>query len=275
MAGDAGDKKLDAVYEHIWHAHGGGVYERLDESLRPRPPEMLYDLVAGLRPAAGASALDAGCGKGNHTCELARRFGLRAVGLDPVEANLRLARDAAAAQGLAGQVSFARGGVEEIPCADAEFDLIWCRDVLVHVRDLRRGAGECARVLKEGGHALVLTTFATERMEPREAARVYAALGVVAENMSAAYVEGCFAGAGLVTLAREEIGSELMQFYEERDGRCSRELMRLARMLQARERFLAELGETNYAVTEALYHWVVYQLIGKLGSVVYTLRKAA
>jgi hypothetical protein len=49
--------------------------------------------------------------------------------------------------------------------------------------------------------------------------------------------------------------------------------MRLARMMHARARFVAELGETNYEVTEALYHWVVYQLIGKLGSVVYVLGK--
>lgn len=275
MADEADDKRLDAVYEHIWHAHGGGLYERLDESLRPRPPEMLYDLVAGLRLAPGSSLLDVGCGKGNHTCELARRFGLRAVGVDPVEANLRRARDAADAQGLAGRVSFTRGGMEDIPFADAEFDFVWCRDALVHVRDLRRGAGECARVLKTGGRVLVFTTYATDRMEPREAARLYAALGVVADNTSRSYVEDCFTGSGLEILSREPIGSELMQYYEERDGRCTRELMRLARMIQARERFVAEMGETNYAVTEALYHWVVYQLIGKLGSVVYSLRKAA
>jgi len=64
-----------------------------------------------------------------------------------------------------------------------------------------------------------------------------------------------------------------MQYYEERDGRCSRELMRLARMIQAREKFLAEMGEANYAIRSALYHWVVYQLIGKLSSTIYTLQK--
>jgi hypothetical protein len=33
------------------------------------------------------------------------------------------------------------------------------------------------------------------------------------------------------------------------------------------------MGEANYQVTSALYHWVIYQLIGKLSSVIYTLKK--
>jgi SAM-dependent methyltransferase len=165
--------------------------------------------------------------------------------------------------------------MESIPFEDATFDFIWCRDTLVHVQGLRRGFKECGRVLKPGGHMLVFTTYATERMEPKEAADIYGALGIVPENMSPSYVEGCFAEAGFQALTNQTIGSELMQFYEERDGRCTREFMRLARMIQAKERFLAELGEANYRVTSALYHWVIYQLIGKLSSAIYTLVKPA
>ncbi len=223
---------------------------------------------------AGARVLDAGCGRGNHSCELARRFGLRVVGIDPVESNLGAAREAAARLGVGGRVTFTKAGVESIPFGDASFDLVWCRDALAHVRRLREGLVECARVLRPGGHMLVFTTHATERMEPREAARICGALGVVPDNTSAAHVEGCFEAAGFQIVSREEIGGELAQYYEERDGRCARELMRLARMIQAKEKFVAVLGEENYEVTAALYHWVVYQLIGKLSSVVYTLRKA-
>ena len=268
-----GDEKLKAIYDHLWSAHGSEDYERLDQSLNPRPPEMLYGLVEKLDLAAGSDALDVGCGKGNHACELARRFGFRVTGVDPLDGNLEIARDAAVAEGLAGRVTFAKGSMEELPSEDAAFDLVWCRDMLVHVGDLRRGCAECARVLKPGGSAVVFTTYATERMEPKESARLCDALGLVPANLSRPYVEGCFEEAGLQTLSCEVLGSELMQFYEERDGRCTRELMRLARMMSDEERFVAELGEANYRVTSALYHWVVYQLIGKLSSAVYTLRK--
>jgi len=265
-------EKLKGVYEHLWLAHRGAGYDKLDRSLNPRPPEMLYDVVGGLNLAAHSAVLDVGCGKGNHTCELARRFSFRVTGIDPVDANLGIARDAAAQQGLAGRVVFAKGGMESVPFEDATFDLAWCRDVLVHVRDLRRGFGECGRVLRPDGFMVVFTTYATERMEPKEAARLCDALGIVPENLSPPYVEGCFREAGWRAISSEKIGSELMQYYEERDGRCARELMRLARMLSAEERFVAELGEANYQVTSALYHWVIYQLLGKLSSVIYTLR---
>jgi hypothetical protein len=36
---------------------------------------------------------------------------------------------------------------------------------------------------------------------------------------------------------------------------------------------MAEWGRTRYEVVEALYHWVVYQLLGKLSSAVYLLEK--
>ena len=273
MSDNTNAGRLSAVYEHIWLAHGGGAYEELDQSLRPRPPEMLYDYVEGFNLAAGSAALDVGCGKGNHTSELARRFHLRVFGIDPVDGNLKIARDIMSEQGLAERVTFTKGSMESIPFGDATFDFVWCRDMLVHVRDLRGGFSECWRVLKPHGYMLIFTTYATERMEQKEAARIYDALGIVPDNTAPPYVEGCFADAGLQLLTHQTIGSELMQYYEEQDGRCTRELMRLARMLQAKERFLAELGEANYEVTSALYHWVIYQLIGKLSSAIYTLKK--
>jgi SAM-dependent methyltransferase len=40
---------------------------------------------------------------------------------------------------------------ETIPLADASVDIVYCRQVLHHARDLRQLIGECARVLKPGG----------------------------------------------------------------------------------------------------------------------------
>jgi ubiquinone/menaquinone biosynthesis C-methylase UbiE len=268
-------EKLKTVYEHLWFAHRGEAYEKLDRSLNPRPPEMLYGYVEDLNLAADSNALDIGCGKGNHTCELARQFNFQMKGIDPVEGNLEIARNAAMEQDLVEQVILTKGSMESIPFEDAIFDLVWCRDMLVHVQDLQRGFKECSRVLKPDGHMLIFTTYATERMESKEAVRLYDALGIVSANLSASYVEGCFKEAGLQIVSSETIGSELMQYYEEHDGRCTRELMRLARMISAREKFVAEFGEANYKVTSALYHWVIYQLIGKLSSVIYILRRTA
>jgi|SRR5712692_564750 len=66
----------------------------LDESLDPRGPGMLFDLVAGLGLARGATAIDIGCGEGDRAIELARRFGFSVTGIDPVLRHIEHARAA-------------------------------------------------------------------------------------------------------------------------------------------------------------------------------------
>jgi cyclopropane fatty-acyl-phospholipid synthase-like methyltransferase len=53
--------------------------QAMDESLQPSGPEVLYDLVAGFGLRPGAAALDVGCGEGDGSIELARRWGEYAV----------------------------------------------------------------------------------------------------------------------------------------------------------------------------------------------------
>jgi hypothetical protein len=121
---------------------------------------------------------------------------------------------------------------------------------------------------------LAWVTVETELMEPREAEQLYAPLGIEANSMSQERLEAAFSHAGLVVLRVEMLGSELMEFYEERDGRVSRELMRLARMRRMRERLLAERGQIKYESVLALYQWAVYLALGKLKSGFYLLEKS-
>ena len=120
-----------------------------------------------------------------------------------------------------------------------------------------------------------MTTHATELLAHGEAERAFAAIGIIAENLSPARLASAFDAAGLRVEASEYIGGELLEFYEERDRRCSRELMRLAHMTRARERFVAELGPKTFDIAQALYRWTVYQLLGKTGANIYTLKKEA
>jgi ubiquinone/menaquinone biosynthesis C-methylase UbiE len=267
------DEKLEAVYERIWTMHDGEAFRSLDESLNPRPPEMLLKFVEDFNLPAGASALDVGCGRGNHTCRLAWQFGFRVTGVDPFESNVRAARREVEGARLAHLVEIVEGRIESLPFADESFDLVWCRDMLVHVPDIGQALKECARVLKQNGRALVMTTHATELLAPGEAERDFAAVGIVAENLSPARVESAFASAKLKITASEYVGGELLEFYEERDRRCTRELMRLARMNRAREKFVAQLGRETFDIAQALYRWTVYHLLGKVGANVYTLKK--
>jgi len=93
--------------------------------------------------------LDAGCGTGGTTVEL-RRFG-QVVGVDLVwEALLP-----AAERGLDG--SLARGSIDQLPFADAAFDVVTSFEVIYHlgVSSDERALVELRRVLKSGGLLLL------------------------------------------------------------------------------------------------------------------------
>lgn len=264
---------LEVLYPNLWSAHSEGAYAHLDQSLNPRSvTARMYDLVGQLGLNRTHLVLDVGCGRGKHVCELARRWGCRTLGLDLVISNLAEVNLVIEHGGLAGRVLPQQGSIEALPYKNAVLDLVWCRAMLVHVPNLRRGICECARVLKPGGVMVVYTTLATDRMEPREAARIYGPLGIVSRNTVRAFVEGAFGAAGLSITFSQSIGSEHMEHLEERDGRNAKELLRLARMVRAREHFVAELGEVQYQMALALYHWGTYQLLGKLSPVLYTLK---
>lgn len=260
------------IYKYLWAAHASNG--DLDNSLNPRSPDLLFDAVTGLGIDRTWSVLDVGCGRGNHVCELASRFQCEVKGLEPVESNLQLCSATSSEWNVSDQVEFVQGTIDAIPFGPNHFDLLWCRDMLVHVQNLRQGLQECQRVLKPSGTMLILTTFATELMEEKEKSRLCGALGLAPGNLSPLLMEQTFRESGFRVVSADWLGSELAEFYEERDGRHSRELRWIARMTRKREELEAQMGQRNFEVSLALYNWGIYQLLGKLGLMVYTLKKA-
>ena len=96
----------------------------------------------------GKQTLDVGCGGGLLAEEFAR-LGCCVTGVDPSEPSLVVARDHAQQEGLT--IDYRTGFGECLPFADASFDIVYCCDVLEHVKDLEMVISEIARVLKEGG----------------------------------------------------------------------------------------------------------------------------
>jgi ubiquinone/menaquinone biosynthesis C-methylase UbiE len=253
---------------------GGGLSTEdiealLDTSLDPRGPDLLFDLAGQLGAAADARVLDVGCRDGKQLLELHRRFGCDGVGIDPVRASLDRAPDDLRASGL----DLVLGVAESMPFADGSFDLVWVRDVLVHVERLRDALAECRRVGRPGAAVLVFQMFATPRLEPAEAERLWSSIAVVPANTRRDHFEHAIEAAGLTIEHRDELHGEWREHLEEHDrGRTSRQLLRASRLQRDPERYRAALGDADYAIELGDCLWGVYQMIGKLSPAIYVLR---
>jgi len=109
----------------------------------------------------GKSVLEVGCG-GGQLCEEIARMGFHVTGIDPSARSLVIAADHAQAGGLT--VNYDQGVGEALSYADASFDMVFCCDVLEHVRDLSQVVAEIARVLKPGGGYFCFDTINRTRL---------------------------------------------------------------------------------------------------------------
>jgi SAM-dependent methyltransferase len=247
----------------------------LDETLSPRGPEMLFDLVADLGYEKGARVLDVGCGEGRHSIRLGEKFAFEVTGIDPVERHVELSTVALAERpDLSNIVEFRRGAAEAIPVSDSSVDLIWCVDVLGHIESVEVASAEFRRVLREHGRALVYSMMGTERLEPREAEWLWRTMGVVPTSAHPSLVEQGFEAGGLKVDQRIVIGTEWGERIEEQSRKASRKLIHAARLLRDPERYIERFGRSAYEIMLADCHWAVYGLIGKLSRHVWVLSRA-
>jgi SAM-dependent methyltransferase len=249
----------------------------LDVSLNPSGFDLLYEIVEGLALEDGALAVDVGCREAWHSIELARRFGLTVHGIDPVTRHIDGARralaDLAAAEpGVADRVQVALGRAESLTEPDGSVSLIWCRDVLVHVEDLRAALGEFRRVLRPDGHAVVYQMMATDWLQPDEAERLWPPAGVFASNVDPGYFDAAIGSAGLKIAQCIDLQGSWREYAEEDGaGISSRQLLHASRLLRNWPQYEARFGADacNAMLTNCL--WGVYQMIGKLSPRVYLL----
>jgi len=250
------------------------VYERLDASLDPSGPDSLLDMAGDL-VSAGQVVLDAGCRDGAHLIELVRRFDVDGVGVEPVPLHVERAVVAVREAGLDGRITLHRGVMHRLPYPDAHFDLVWCRDVVAQVDDLLGAMREVRRVMKTDARLLLYTTVRTDRLTDEDGAMLRRHLGNVDDNLDRGAIERTMVDARLAIEAVDIIGTEWREHAEERTQPVSRSLLRLARLRRQRDDLVAEHGLDIYEHVEANLHWEVFQFLGKLEPIVYTVRPLA
>jgi len=133
--------ELKAGQHRTWNSGDYGKIAWLTVPLAAR-------LVAetGVRP--GTSVLDVATGTGHVAIEAARMF-CDVTGIDYVESLVEVARRRAAAEAL--PVTFEVADAEELPFADASFDVVLSAIGVMFTADHDRAAAELVRVCRPGG----------------------------------------------------------------------------------------------------------------------------
>jgi SAM-dependent methyltransferase len=263
---------VQELYE-LW-AGDQELRDALGRSLDPRGTDSLFEAFAALGPRRGDLVLDAGARDAVHAIRLVEEHGVRAVALDPVPVHCTRARERIDAARLTDEIDVVEASIEEMPFADASFDWIWCRDVLLHV-DLSCGLGECARVLRPGGALLVYVTLATDRLEPREAEQLAAGAALRAESFDAARVEAAASEAGLALRSVDRLGSEWRErMIEDGTWDVAGDLLKLARLRRREAEIVERYGAAAVEAAAEGLTWGIYQLLGKLCPTVYVWQRA-
>jgi ubiquinone/menaquinone biosynthesis C-methylase UbiE len=149
------DSHIDRIREQFTRT--ADVYARMRQTTDERGLEALVGL-SGAKPTD--RSLDVACGPGFLTLAFARRCG-EATGFDATDAFLDLARAEAAERGLAN-VRFEYGDAEQLPFADASFEVVSCRAAFHHFPRPERILAEMVRVTAPKGRILVADLLGSE-----------------------------------------------------------------------------------------------------------------
>ncbi|MCC2662105.1 MAG: ubiG 2 [Rhodospirillales bacterium] len=163
QVGSGGDEALQQVRQY-WNNHihdwkvaqsevgSQAFFEEIEEyrfeKLNYLPRLVDFDGYRGKR------VLDVGCGVGNDLARFAKG-GAEVVGIDLAETSIDLARRNFRQRGLAGEFQIMNGERMDFP--DDSFDLVYCHTVLHFTPHPERMVQEIHRVLRAGGHAIVMT----------------------------------------------------------------------------------------------------------------------
>lgn len=107
---------------------------------------------------AGQAVLDVGCGTGLLAMEAYKRVGAtgRVCGIDP--GTKQIASASSKARRANRPIDFQVGVIEHLPFPDQSFDVVFSTLMMHHLPDdlKRQGLAEIARVLKPGGHLVIV-----------------------------------------------------------------------------------------------------------------------
>jgi ubiquinone/menaquinone biosynthesis C-methylase UbiE len=195
-----------------WGRRAPGFDDGFGHSIRTAAERTAWDRIFDLALVGRDSleALDAGCGTGFLSFELAAR-GHRVTGIDFAPAMLAEARRKAAERGVS--IRFEEGDAEKLPFASGSFDLVISRHVLWTLPHPEGAVQEWIRVLRPGGRLAVIDGQFDPGVlvHPTENARTSAEYAAIGDQLPflggrpREDIEALFKAKGLVGVASDPV----------------------------------------------------------------------
>jgi 2-polyprenyl-3-methyl-5-hydroxy-6-metoxy-1,4-benzoquinol methylase len=135
------------------------IHESWESTFRNEGNERFFEqafdyIVALLRQPQDSLALDIGCGIGANSVRLARR-GYRVLAADYPESILTPAHENVERRGVADRIDIRREDILNLSFPDAQFDLVLCWGVLMHIPAAERAISQLTRVTRAGGYIVL------------------------------------------------------------------------------------------------------------------------
>jgi ubiquinone/menaquinone biosynthesis C-methylase UbiE len=196
-----------------WNRRAPHFDEDFGHSIRAPAERAAWDRILDLVLAGrgGLDVLDAGCGTGFLSFELAAR-GHRVTGVDFAPAMIAQARRKATEASV--PVRFEEADVEQLPFAFASFDLVISRHLLWTLPHPEAAIDEWIRVVRAGGRVVVVDSqldsgAAPPTGENARTSQEYAAVGdqlPFLAGRSQAQIEALLRAHGLVNVSGDPLG---------------------------------------------------------------------
>ncbi len=142
-----------ARFDSIYH-EGQPLQRALNRTFRKAIYERFAITFEQAEPLTGKTVLDIGCGSGRYAVEFARRGAARVVGVDYAPGMLSLAREYAAANGVAGRCEFIQGDFTT-QMIDQRFDVV----IAIGVFDYQDKPVEFMRKMAQHCRGRIVATF--------------------------------------------------------------------------------------------------------------------
>ncbi|MFC6487481.1 methyltransferase domain-containing protein [Nitratireductor sp. GCM10026969] len=205
----------DTFYSTIW---GGedlhiGIYGNT-RNIRAASDETV-DRMAATVPGLNESTriLDIGAGYGGAMRRVCKTYGCTATCLNISETQNDYNRAKTRGAGLADKIDVVHGVFEDIPQADASYDVVWSQDAILHSDQRETVLDEVWRVLKPGGHFVFTDPCQADNVPEGVLQPVYDRLQLNSLGSFRFYREAAEAR-GFQVLGQEDMTDQLRTHYD-------------------------------------------------------------